>query len=64
MTTIDQDGLLRTKIILPPLDLQKEFSKKLKKIIDIKRNLLEISLVDSQLTKSLQSQAFTTGFNA
>ena len=64
MTTIDQDGLLRTKIILPPLDLQKEFSKKLKKIIDIKRNLLEISLIDSQLSKSLQNQAFTTGFNA
>jgi len=62
MTTIDQDGLLRTKLFLPPIDLQKKFREIFSNIIQQKVLLSKGLQVDGCLAGSLQSQAFITGF--
>ncbi len=64
MTTIDQDGLLRTKIFLPPMSLQQKFADVLNKIVIQKSILKRLKNVDSSLYNSLQHQAFTAGFDA
>lgn len=64
MTTIDQDGLLRTKIFLPPMQLQKTFADIYASIVKQKDVLTKGVEIDATLTASLQHQAFTTGFNA
>jgi type I restriction enzyme S subunit len=58
MSTIDQDGLLRLELPIPPLALQREFSKRLRAIEDVKishgRSLVELDT----LFASLQHRAF------
>jgi type I restriction enzyme S subunit len=58
MTTIDQEGLLRTRILIPPMDKQRQFSSflvKLNQLLD-KSNMLITK--NMKLSASLQSQAF------
>ncbi len=58
MTTIDQDGLLRTKIILPPLTLQNKFADIFQKIVGLKiTNMRQLERA-KLLFASLQHQAF------
>ena len=64
MTTIDQDGLLRTKIFLPPMHLQNKFNSIFTSIVKQKTVLAKGMRNDAALASSLQHQAFTTGFRA
>lgn len=64
MTTIDQDGLLRTKLFLPPMHLQKKFTNIFMSIVNQKTVLTKGLKIDEVLAASLQHQAFTTGFAA
>jgi type I restriction enzyme S subunit len=58
MTTIDQDGILRSEIILPPLILQKEFARKFQEISLLKSKFSSICNIDKKLIASLQHQSF------
>jgi type I restriction enzyme S subunit len=58
MTTIDQDGLLRVEVPVPPLDLQKLFTEKLKAIWQIKAMYAKAQLELDALFTSLQHRAF------
>jgi type I restriction enzyme S subunit len=58
MTTIDQDGLLRVEVPVPPLDLQKTFTEKLRAIWQIKDTYAKSQLELDALFTSLQHRAF------
>ena len=58
MTTIGQDGILKTNIILPPLEKQKEYYNFVKQI-DKSRSRIQKSLEASQeLFDSLMQEYF------
>ena len=58
MTTIGQDGILRTDIILPPVDRQKEFYNFVKQV-DKSKSVVQKSLEETQLLfDSLMQQCF------
>lgn len=58
MTTISQDGILKSKIILPPVELQREFLNFIEKIqyskLTIQQSLDKLEL----LKKSLMQEYF------
>ncbi len=61
---LNADQIKNLLVVVPPNDLKTKFFH-FKKSIDLKRNLYMNDLEHfNSLTKSLQNQAFTTGFNA
>lgn len=62
--TVNLGDLSKLNVICPPIQLQNEFEKKVLLIEAMKAKAFATSLSTTQLTSSLQHQAFTTGFNA
>lgn len=54
----------RLEIIMPPIDLQNKFANFIYKHDELKWEVLHCLNKINHLSKSLQNQAFTTGFNA
>jgi restriction endonuclease S subunit len=64
ITNINQERLGSLKISIPPINLQKEFGGIIDKLDAMKRNHKSQLAKQVDFIKSLQHQAFTTGFNA
>jgi type I restriction enzyme, S subunit len=59
MTTIDQAGLSRIKVFVPPLDLQEEFERKLIKVECLYSRLYKNKSLDELVFSSTSQKAFS-----
>ncbi|XWT13649.1 restriction endonuclease subunit S [Stutzerimonas urumqiensis] len=59
MTTIDQAGLSRIKVFVPPLDLQEEFERKLIKVESLYSRLYKNKSLDELVFSSTSQKAFS-----
>lgn len=58
MTTISQGGVLKTLVIVPPVNLQREFLQKIKEIQKLKAMHEQSDVESDDLFNSLIQQAF------
>ena len=58
MTTIDQNSLLKTKIFLPPINMQKKFSSIFIKLCDLKEKHLQNLATSKKLSQVIQKDEF------
>ena len=58
MTTISQDGILETEVIIPPLDKQREYTTKLSSIFKEKYYMIKETECLDNLLNSLLQRAF------
>ncbi|MBF8645315.1 restriction endonuclease subunit S [Pseudomonas pudica] len=59
MTTIDQAGLSRIKVFVPPLDLQEEFERRLIKVESLYSHLYKNKSLDELVFSSISQKAFS-----
>lgn len=59
MTTIDQAGLSRIKVFVPPLDLQEEFERRLLKVESLYSHLYKNKSLDELAFSSISQKAFS-----
>jgi len=59
MTTIDQAGLSRIKVFVPPLDLQEEFERRLVKVESFYSHLYKNKSLDELAFSSISQKAFS-----
>lgn len=59
MTTVDQAGLSRIKVFVPPLDLQEEFERRLVKIESLYLHLYKNESLDELAFSSISQKAFS-----
>jgi len=59
MTTMDQAGLARIKVFVPPLDLQVEFERRLVKLENLSLHIYKNKSLDEMVFSSISQKAFS-----